>query len=228
MKIDVVNFANSNQWYSKGQDRLKECIPRLHPEIDLITFTDEDQIGAPRHADNPYAFKVYGIENVRARGYDVILWMDSSVHPVKNLQPVLDWIEKYGYFMEYGGHVCSRWCNDISLAFFGVTRDEAEKMEMFSACFLALDFTKQITKDFFGMWKGSCVTGCFKGKWNNDEKTESQDSRCSGHRHDQSCASIIMAKLGMKQSPCGNLMAYIGNGYGVPNDSVVIHVHPAI
>jgi len=44
-------------------------------------------------------------------------------------------------------------------------------------------------------------TGLFKGKWHNRDRTESQDPRCEGHRHDQTCAELVARELGLQPGP---------------------------
>ena len=63
------------------------------------------------------------------------------------------------------------------------------------------DFTHPITNEFFRRWKKAADDGIFCGNWANDTKTESQDSRCKGHRHDQTCAGFILHQLGIEKSP---------------------------
>jgi hypothetical protein len=44
-------------------------------------------------------------------------------------------------------------------------------------------------------WDGAS----FRGDWDNERNQVSSDTRCRGHRHDQSVGSILAYKLGMKQ-----------------------------
>jgi hypothetical protein len=66
---------------------------------------------------------------------------------------------------------------------------------------MAFDFRHPITSQFFAMWKDCLTAGLFRGSWKNDKKTESQDERCLGHRHDQTCAELCAHKLGIELQP---------------------------
>ena len=66
---------------------------------------------------------------------------------------------------------------------------------------MAFDFRHPITSQFLDMWKECCKAGLFRGAWKNDQKTESQEERCLGHRHDQTSAELIADKLGIKLQP---------------------------
>jgi len=162
-------------------------------------FTEESQVGSPLHQDNPYAFKIYAIEEMKKRGYNQVLWVDCSVWAIKSIVPVFDIITKDGYVCQDAGHFVGRWTNDRTLQYFGLSRDEAMQIPMYgNAGFLGLDFDTEIANTFFNQWKQSMLDGMFVGSWTNHNKSESQDERCDGHRHDMSCGSIIRHRLGMK------------------------------
>jgi len=97
------------------------------------------------------------------------------------------------------------------------------EIPLFSAGFMSLDRTSPMAMEFFYQWKKSMEAGMFIGDWSNVNKTESQDARCQGHRHDLSCASIIAYQLGMQLESGGTYMAYIGDVYGEPNKTVIFH-----
>lgn len=205
----VVNLSTHQFW--SGQQRLKTAMISQTP--DFIHFTSESQVGSPTHTDNPYAFKIYAIERARALGYDQILWVDSSVYPVKDITPVFDWLTEKGIFLEEAGHYAGQWANQNALNYFGVTKDEAMKMPMFSAGYCGFDFRNPISQEFFAEWKEAMLNGIFKGLW--------EDSR-----HDMTAGSIIANKQGLLPlySKGGTFFAYIGEGFGTPKETVVCHL----
>lgn len=202
----IVNLATEKYW--SGQRRLEKSIEKTWYIINI--HRDETEVNAPPHKQNPYAFKIYAIEQAKQH-YDQVLWLDASVYAVKNPKPVFDWIDKYGYFMEEAGHYVGQWCNDETLAFFEITREEAMKMPMFSAGFVGLDFRNETAVTFFSRWKNAMLNGMFKGSWNN-------------HRHDMTCGSIIANQMGLKYSPGGQFFSYVGPGYGEPSETSVFHL----
>lgn len=105
----IVNFCTSQ--YIKGQNRLRESL-QGRSDADFFGFSSYDDIGSPAHQDNPYAFKIYAIDKVRSQGYDHILWLDSSVYAIREVNEIFDLINTNGHFMEEAGHPASSWTND--------------------------------------------------------------------------------------------------------------------
>lgn len=187
----VVNFSNNS--YTRGQKRLKQTLNDSWP---IYFYNEYDQIGSPDHFDNPYAFKLYAIEKARESGATSILYLDASVYPVKDITTLFEMIEKDGYLMQEAGHFVGRWSNDRCLEYFGITREEANKMLMYgNAGLLGLDFTSEIAKDFFNKWMEACKDGIFKGSWID-------------HRHDMTVGSIIANNLNMKYHSGDEILAY--------------------
>jgi hypothetical protein len=160
------------------------------------------------HEKNPYAFKIRSIETALISGYTQILWLDSSCYAVNDPAPIFDIIEKKGYFMEQAGHMAGNWTNDRTLEYFKISRNKAMKIQMYSAGFTGINFDTKIGWKFFSMWRDAMEAGMFKGAWHNKALTESKDTRCKGHRHDMSCASIIAHKLKMEYEPGGSFFQY--------------------
>lgn len=182
----IINLATGR--YVVGQDRLKNSLNEVGYDGDFMGWTAENQIGAPPHNQNPYAFKIYGFDEALRQGYKKILWVDASIWAIKPLDPIWEGLNEHGYVKQYAGHLCGTWSNDRQLEYFGVNRDEAMKMEMYgNGGFLALDFDVPIAQEFFKRWKQSMLDGQFKGSWNNDNNCESSDPRCKGSRHDMIC-----------------------------------------
>lgn len=211
MKQAIVNLSTSQ--YYNAQTRLVNSLKGYG--IPCFDYRSEKDIGAPLHRSNPYAFKIYAIDAIHQVGFDHILWLDSSCYAIADPKPVMDIIANKGYFMEEAGHVVGKWANDNCLRYFGLTRDEAMEIPMYSAGFTGLNFNKSIATDFFGEWRRAMEYGYFKGQWTNTNKTESQDVRCEGHRHDMACASIIAHRLDMAYEPGGTYFQY-----GAPEDPV--------
>lgn len=207
----VVNLATGQ--FRTGQVRLHSNMLLHNQNIPLLLWGSEAELFAPLHKDNPYAFKIYAIEAAREMGYEQILWLDASVYPIKSIDPVFDWLEEKGIFLEEAGHYLGQWSHDEALNYFGITREDAMKMPMLSAGFVAFDFRNSISQEFFAEWKESMLNGMFKGLWEN-------------HRHDLTCASAIANLRGLVPlySHGGQFFAYIGPSFGEPGPKVVAHL----
>ena len=221
----VVNFAKAapwpNLWYPRGQQRLDRSLFDQGFDGQTILFTDESELGVPPHRELPYAFKIAALRAAARRGCTSILWADASIFAIKPLNPVFEHIEKHGHLFFQAGFNCAQWTNDRALSIMGVTRDQAEQMEMLMACCMGFDLRNERTCRFLDQFENVVLHTCaVQGNWTNDSSTESRDPRCRGHRHDQSVASILAAQLGMKLEP-PVLMNYYGPNlyqYGQPND----------
>lgn len=194
----IISFSNSKNNYLKALARLGESL-RYNWDGEFLAFVGEKTLdGCPSHEDVPYAFKIYAIEAARNAGFDQVLWLDSSCFAIQPLYPIFDHINEHGYIMQDAGHWIGQWTNDFTLKYFGLPRDEAISMRCYgNAGFLGLNFASDAACRFFDEWKLSMDAGCFVGKWDNKQHTESMDERCTGHRHDLSAGSIIAQRMGM-------------------------------
>ena len=210
----IVNLVNGNGNYLNAQIRLEHsAYNNADKSFDFICFQNESQVNAPAHHDNPYAFKIYAIEKLREMGYTEIFWMDASLVMVADFSPIWEWIWQKGFFFEEAGHWAGSWCNQDTLNYFGITREQAMTMPMFAAGYCGFDFKNGLAQEFFAEWKESMLNGCFRGSWTD-------------HRHDMTCASIIAHKHDMVKdySSGGQFFAYIGEVYGTPLPTVVAHL----
>lgn len=207
----TVNFSTPE--YFKGQTRQVESLIKYSKGGEVFYTFKPDTLLCPKHEENPYAFKIYAIEQARSEGYNQVLWLDSSVYCAADPSPVWDWLTDKGIFFEAAGHYAGSWCPDHVLEYFNVTRGEAMKMPMFAAGYCGFDFRNPISVEFFAQWKESMFNGMFKGSWTN-------------HRHDMTCGSIIANKMGLLPlySPGGRYFSYIGQAYGPPLPTSVFHL----
>jgi len=183
-------------WYPEGVERLEKSLNYHGFTGDVITWKRRLPPNSPTHKENPYAFKTYAFRWAVEQGYTHIMWLDSSAWVIKNPSQIFDIINEQGHYFWGSGHNCAQTCNDKSLEYFGITRDQAEVMHDLSSGLVGLNITNERSKQFLGLWLEACDNGIFKGSRLHDG--QSQDPRFCFHRQDQSCASIIANQLGMK------------------------------
>jgi len=226
MKRAVVNYA-VGAWYPRGQARLRASMVVANCAVEFIGFTDNRNFGSPTHQQVPYAFKTYALMYCLNKGYDQAIYADASIWAVKTWKPIWDLIDSQGYYFEEAGHVAGTWTKDSVLAKFGITRDQAMKIPLYSAGFTGLNFHNPKAVEFLKRWHGYANDGdSFKGTWGNENGQMSKDPRCKGHRHDLSVASLLAWQMDMKLGKGGDFLAYIGPGYLKPRDTVVAYLHP--
>lgn len=208
----IVSLGNAKMNYYQGLYRLGESLKgRFGGEF--CGFMGEGSVGAPRHDDNPYAFKLYAIDHVRKMGFSKILWLDTSVYAVRPVEPVFNWMADKGVFMEEAGHLVGTWSPSRVLTYFGITKEQADNMPMFAAGYCGIDFTNPVGVAFFAEWWRAMRNDMFKGTW-------------AESRHDMTCGSIIANKMGLQKhySPGGQFFAYVGPGYSEPKHTAVFNL----
>lgn len=219
----IVSFANEKGRYIQNLARLSESL-RDNFDGDFLGFINESSLGCESHGENPYSFKIYAIQKAIDAGYENILYLDTSVFAIKNVNPIFEEIQTNGFIFQEAGHYLGVWANDLTLNHFGISRDEAMNMLMIgNAGFLGLNIKSEIGLTFFKMWKESMEAGCFKGAWTNETKSESQDERCKGARHDMSASSAIANKLGIidKCKKGDEVLQYAGLFQETANDTII-------
>lgn len=183
----VVNVSTDK--YRRGQNRLHDSL-QGRTDATILLFDSEESVGAEPHEVNNYSFKPMAMIKVYEKGFRQILWLDASMLVIKDLEPIFALIEKDGYFFQDSGWPNSRWTHDAAREYFGT--DEGE---MLSSGVLGLDLDSEIGYKFFDLWTQAMRDGMFNGDW--DE-----------YRHDQSCASLIAYKLGMKLQTANTFFVY--------------------
>jgi hypothetical protein len=183
----IVNAHNGKGWYPRGQERLRQSL-QGHPEA--LCFY-HDYPNPHFKGGNHYYLKPSALAESK-KSHSQLLWMDSSCWVIKDLAPIWEAIEKDGYYFIHSGFNCSQYCNDESLEYFGVSRDEAEKIPMIYAICFGLDLKHAIGKRIYEMFINSAFNHIF------DDGHGSCDSRFIAHRHDQSALSLIAYRFGCK------------------------------
>lgn len=198
-RIAFVSFASGR--YIQYEEGLRASVAQRCPEADMFVFHSVEEIGAPAHLRSPYSFKPYAVDHVRRMGYRYVIWCDSVVRLRSTVDDFLPQVSRVGVYLQADGWPVGVWANDRALQYFGLTRDEAMGIEAIYACIMSFDMQNPIAVEFLARWKKASDDGIFIGHWKNDEKTESQDERCRGHRHDQTCAELISYRMGIPRSP---------------------------
>lgn len=62
-----------------------------------------EQFGGLRLAHVPYSFKVLGLIEASLLGYEQVLWLDCSLHPLNNLSKIFEQMKRKGVFLLHNG-----------------------------------------------------------------------------------------------------------------------------
>ena len=162
----------------------------------LIMWADMLPPGSPTHAENPYAFKIYAIEEAVRRGATTIIWMDSSTVILRDLRPLWELIEKQGYwFSRNYGYNNAQFTSDEALGIMGITAGDAAFIPHVVASCFGLDMSSGTAREFMYRWKRLAEDGAFRG--DRGDLSGTGEKPYYGHRNDQSCASQVCHQIGM-------------------------------
>jgi hypothetical protein len=211
--------------YQKGMDRLQEALMLQSVNWRMWSSTRD----WPSHSEKPYAFKAYAMHDAVDTGADTLLWADACMLPVQDMTPLWERIERDGYWFSRNGWSNYEWTADSAYPdlFPGIAIDDARRLNkdiphVVATCFgISLKhlrgrhFLKEYyrlaseTKAFCGPWT-NCTAGCEK---HASHYTDQRFGNCGpadvrGHRHDQTAASVIAWRLGVKLTDPPEIFAY--------------------
>lgn len=182
-------------------DRHRANMERLRKQVEhdnVCIFFDRLPPGSPTHEEQPYAFKLFALRQAVRHGAKSVLWMDSSIVVLRPLEPLWNLLEQQGYwFSKNYDYNQGQFCNDEALAIMGVTREEAFSIpQVVGGCF-GLSIESHYGREFGYRWDSLLQKGAFRGD-RGDLSGSGDMTKFVGHRNDQSCASHVCHKLGMK------------------------------
>lgn len=204
----IVTLATKNSRYVDGLARLSNSLRDNASGIDFLGFVHEHSVGAPLHTENNYAFKVYAIQKAIDAGYTQILWLDCSVWAVAPVQPIFDIIEKQGYWTEGAGCWLGNWCDEKSLEWFNLRREQALRIPMCQSGFMGFNLQDPTGRSIFDRLGYAADCGIFNGSWAN-------------HRHDQSCLSAILYNYQATFNHNPEYVQYAGMYDKIINDKII-------
>ena len=199
--IDCIVNVGFGGWYPKGSKRLERSLIYHGFAGEIKTWTNELPPGSPTHEECPYGMKLYAMQWAMEQGHQSILWLDSSAWCVKYPKVHQDAMARDGYYLVGNGDwKADQWTNDVCLAHFGLTREEAAAIPLVSGGIIGLDFRNEIAREFFRQYAEAMNAGAFKGSWTAVPE-EGSGERYRGHRHDQSRAPISAHRMGLFKHP---------------------------
>lgn len=194
-KATIVNASVGGGWYPQGSKRLVKS-------LNYVGWGGETHIwydswpNKEFNRNSNYHVKCAAISEVIKQKYTHILWVDCSVWALQDPMPIFDIINKQGYYFWASGYNAAQTTSDKALEYFGVDRDTAETYKDCSTSIFGVNLTNPLGKEFMDRWLQSAKDGAFEGSRFHDG--QSNDERFLFDRQDQSCASIIIGKMGLK------------------------------
>ena len=137
-----------------------------------------------QHADMPYQFKPFAIQEAREKGYTRILWCDSTIRVMLPVEPLWAQVKEHGILAwNNEGHSLENWISDFAIDKLGGPDVTGWKQIM--ACCIMFDFTNKKCVEVFDKW----IEGAKNGSFYHDF---SRNLNYKGSRHDQAYLSALM------------------------------------
>ncbi len=220
----IIACVGLGWWYPVGVRRLLHEFEHVSPGYRTMTWIDELPPGAPSGMVKDgwdytgYSSKPFALKAAMDAGADIGILLDASFWPIRDIKPLVDHIDRTGYYFCDNWFRVGEWCNDAILEYYGVTRDEALTWPDLSSYCVGLDFRQERCRTALGLWCADSTAGLFVGPHTNIGHEGrnigwcSDDPRCKGHRFDQSSLNLIARRLQMTNlTPRPYLTAYAGD-----------------
>lgn len=204
-----------NKSFSVNLPRFEHEFAHYSPNTKIVVFRELPE-GCPTQLEVPYVFKAYAINEMIKQGFTSVLWADSSVYPVRAVEPLWQLIEQQGYWFSgtMDGATVGQWTVNSALATLGIGREESFGIPMLSATTFGLNLSSEIGQKFFTeYWRLAQEKTAFIGPWVICH-ADSGDSRVYGHRADQSVSSALAHRFDMRLTPQPHWFVHYSGGVG--------------
>ena len=208
-KFCIVNYSDGK--FLRGTKRMKESLIKCGYTGDFLLFSESDKSRFPSHDDSPWAFKPLAIREAFNRGYEYVLWLDSSMICIRNPRRIFSKIICNGYyFVTQKSDSFGEWCSDYALSELGINREQSFSFEELNAAIVGFNKSNKKACNILDEWCSFALKGkAFRGlpkeynlyeTFNNNNRQCSSDIRVKGHRHDQTVLSYLVWKNHCKTS----------------------------
>ena len=197
----IVNVATGR--YCRGQQRLREALAAADEPFRMWS---EMPRGCPPHEQMPYAFKAYAMEEARQTGAELIMWLDASILPIRDLEPIWLYTKQHGVWLSKNWWNNYVWTADAAYGelfpeFDIATAREVNKtMWHVAGTAFCVDVTHPAGKELLNGYIALACGRAFAGPWWNkaypDYRNRGGAEVCGppdvlGHRHDQTALSVL-------------------------------------
>lgn len=234
MRKAVVSVATGT-YYQKCLARLERALFDMDKSI-MPCFVTEPPTNWPTQQEIPYAFKAYALE-AASKIADMVLWCDSVVMPIQDMEPLWNKIDRVGAWIPLNGWTNYDWTADSAYPdlFPGKDIELARSINKtvphcVATCFglnLKSDDGKKILDEYFRL---ASTTTAFCGPWSNTNNPNawkydpSMMGPCGppdvlGHRHDQTCLSVIAWRQRIRLTQCPEFYGLPG---GISDKTIIV------
>ena len=221
--MQILTFHNTER-FAEAAKSLRQTLEVWGWQDRLIQSTELPP-GCPPHAESPFAFKPWLIEQCRKLGVDQLLWADSSIRFMQSPLWIERELKRTGILMiEDSDQFLRWWSSDRSLDHFGIERRSLGDRRCALAGLIGFDLRRPKALEFLHAWLETERKGLFQGKWSNEDLTVSSDPEVKGHRHDQTLATLVAWNLGIEMIPHHDAGVFSWSDHAMHCDSARIIV----
>ena len=119
-KVAIVTFFDEKDKYKLAGKRQAESLQAINfPMENYFQFRNFEQINSPEHSEIPYAFKPYAINEIKKKGFEIVIWMDSPVYCIKSIDKFIEYINHdviytaKDYINVTNFKICEEWIYDF-------------------------------------------------------------------------------------------------------------------
>lgn len=158
--------------------------------------------GCNNHAEVPYGFKPAIIKEAIDKGYEQVVWCDSTIKMMKDITPLLDYAKQFGVCaFDNLGYPLNGWISDIALERLQITEKDLLDIKQIMACCIIFDISNPVGKRIFNEWYEASKDGVsFQNGYGSSRRG------FVAHRHDQAVLSGLLWKYKIELLPYGKLV----------------------
>ena len=136
------------QDFSRGLARIRNDLITFNFAGDFIVWDQNYPEGSPTHQKLMFAFKPFCFLEAKKKGYQLVLWMDTSIKIKQPLEPLFGLMRNEGYLIFQENHSVGEYCKDDALNPLGITREKSFELPSCSAGVLGLDLSNRDHSNF--------------------------------------------------------------------------------
>lgn len=160
----IICYASFNGSFPKGVKRIEKALKKIGYKGHFLSriggWPNLNEKGLEL-AHVLYAFKPCFFKEAKNLGYKKILWLDSSIIPLKNIDEIFEKIEKAGYFGYLSNHKVADYANEHILNYFGIDKKTIENIFTIEGGIIGLDLTTKVGNELLTAWEKSAKEGGF-------------------------------------------------------------------
>ena len=166
-----------------------------------LNYPQPKRFFCPNHQEMPYMFKLAMIQLAREKGYEQIIWCDSTICVVNPPIDLLEYAKEHGVCaFDNLGHPLSHYISDVALEHLFLKETDLPNIPQIMACVILFDFTNPVTDKIFDEWLKLAKDG------QSFANLGSKRPDFKSHRHDQAVLSGILWKNQIPLRAYGDLV----------------------